>query len=556
MRLVEISGLPSSLSGNQLTFLLPGSSDTIYAKGLYYQKNSDTTYTWWGEIADHKGYVGIASNVGGKVVQISLEEKTYFLHPLSARYNAQVEFKPDTLIEQEPETETPHDITTDPNCEIDTCKAIANVLVLVTPEAKDEIMERYQNLTSQQQSLFSSLYLSLGILTLNFALLNSGITGKTARFVVEEFDDFNYDPQAIITNDVDNLIDNSAAGDRFLANRADMLILLTDSRYGTYSGAASLSYPVAIVEANYIGGPTYTFAHEVGHLLGARHNRKSNEGDEPDGPGCVYGYRFLLAGILTRYTIMAKMLEANAVRILSYSNPRIVILGTPIGTAGSDNTSHISETFCAVANNHQDDELEANILGPLLITCPQSATYAIDIDPPGNGIPGNPPYYISWMMGESPYTNYQSSGATFLGSSSSVTINSENINYDKFWLLAHVVSSDGVIANDLIEVEIEPCEHPKVLTQVDNFEGRLPLLSVFPNPAENYLILSNVQPEKHIQGSYFITNALGQILSAGNLSWENKNQQTEIRFNLVSGLYTLHVQTETTFASYKFMVQY
>jgi hypothetical protein len=554
MLLVEVAHLPTALSNDQLTFLLPGTLDTLHAKGFYFQKENDTTYTWWGEFSGHRGHLGIAANDSGKVVAMSLDGVNYMFHPLSARYNAQVELKQDTFTMQEPEIEPPVNITTDPSCDFDDCKGIATVLVLLTPEAVDEILGRYH---VSIQGVFAPVYLALGVQTLNFALLNSGIVGKSARFITEPFEEFEYDPFNDISSDLQNLAANSTAWGHYFVNRADLMILLTDSRYVPYLGAADLiNNNLAIVSANYMWGPDFVFTHEVGHLLGARHNRESNGGDEPDEDVCNFGYRFLLAGITPRYTVMAKMLDPGDQRVLAFSNPRITAAGTPIGTGDSDNAAYISKTFCDVADMQADDELQVDISGSLSIVCPQTATYTLNIDPPGAGIPGNGPYYISWVMGEAPFSHPNQQGAISLGHSSSATINSANINYDKLWLYVHILSSDGVMASDLIEVEIDPCAPiPKATAQSDFTVGQ-PYLRIYPNPSVDHLILHSTLPESSANGDYFISNALGEVVSAGNFSTNGKDDLQEFHFALDAGIYSLQVRTQSNVYSCKFIVQH
>ena len=94
LRLVSVNGLPSHLNGDQLTLLLPGTSDTLRARGLYLQKTGDTTYTWWGELPSAASYVGMAANGAGKLMTVSTATARYMLYPLSSRYNALVELYP------------------------------------------------------------------------------------------------------------------------------------------------------------------------------------------------------------------------------------------------------------------------------------------------------------------------------------------------------------------------------------------------------------------------------------------------------------------------------
>jgi hypothetical protein len=83
---------------------------------------------------------------------------------------------------------------------------------------------------------------------------------------------------------------------------------------------------------------TYSIAHEVGHILGARHDRAvdSTETPFPFGHGYVNG---------TKWRDMMSYREGcgGCPRIPYWSNPRIMYKGEPTGTAATDNARVILE---------------------------------------------------------------------------------------------------------------------------------------------------------------------------------------------------------------------
>lgn|GEM_PF-2498653 len=353
IRLVEVADIHTLITKNELTIIVPGTTDTLLARGMYHQNDSNSNYTWWGEVQGGLGSVGIASNEMGKLLHISYSGKSYVYYPLSSRYNAQVELQP-------------------------------------------------------------------------------------------------------------------SAWDRFQENRADLLVLLTDSRYGTITGLADFYLPAAIVSVGYMGYPRYNFVHEIGHLLGVRHNRVSNMGNEPDDAGCNFGYRFQYFGSSVGYTVMARMTDPGAFRILNFSNPRIELLGSPIGASGSNNSGYLSKNFCSIATKYfDDDELEVDISGPSSIICGGSGTYTAVITPHATGIPGLPPYTYLWGMGKLPFVSLgYPAGSTFLGNPPSVTIQSSSIDFDAYWLFLNIWSSDGVMTSDLINLQICLVRQPFLLQPV------------------------------------------------------------------------------------------
>jgi hypothetical protein len=100
-----------------------------------------------GEGQSKLGSVGIVANAAGKYMQVTISNKTYVYYPISTRYNVQIEVPPSLIKEEEPELSSPPP-PGPPECEFDDCKSVLTILVLVTDEAVDEILGKYQGLTT------------------------------------------------------------------------------------------------------------------------------------------------------------------------------------------------------------------------------------------------------------------------------------------------------------------------------------------------------------------------------------------------------------------------
>ena len=90
---------------------------------------------------------------------------------------------------------------------------------------------------------------------------------------------------------------------------------------------------------------TYSIAHEVGHILGARHDRYMDPNDTPF--PFAHGY---INGSKWRDMMSYQQGCGGCPRIPFWSNPRVQYQGEPIGTAATDNARVILEQAERVAN--------------------------------------------------------------------------------------------------------------------------------------------------------------------------------------------------------------
>ena len=135
--------------------------------------------------------------------------------------------------------------------------------------------------------------------------------------------------------------------------KADVAVLIIDN--SSYCGLASAimantNTAFATVAYNCATG-YYSFAHEIGHLQGARHDAAA---DSSSGPVCVnYDHGYLNTAKSWR-TIMAynnaSCAGGSCTRIQYWSNPSVKYMGDPTGVAGaSNNALCLSNTRATVA---------------------------------------------------------------------------------------------------------------------------------------------------------------------------------------------------------------
>ncbi|MEG4802837.1 FG-GAP-like repeat-containing protein [Microcoleus sp. ARI1-B5] len=203
----------------------------------------------------------------------------------------------------------------------------------------------------------------------NLGYENSGVNQRI-RIVHRE--EISYSESGNSITDLDRLRNTS---DGFLDNvhqlrntySADMVSLFVNNLESGICGRGSLmttpSYGFAnssftVIKTSCAVG-NLTFAHELGHNLGAQHNAESTGGDIAY--PYSYGYRDT-TGPNTFRTIMSYQTEPPTPpipRINRWSNPDLTHLGEPTGTSSTNNARTLNNTAIYAANwRHSNDNFE------------------------------------------------------------------------------------------------------------------------------------------------------------------------------------------------------
>ena len=149
---------------------------------------------------------------------------------------------------------------------------------------------------------------------------------------------------------------------------ADVVVLIVNrgdacgwSKVMPTVSARNESQAYAVVRQDCAGVPMWSFAHELGHIMGARHNR---EDDGTEGEPFAFNHGLVKKSATAAgrwHTIMAKQLEGCGAdsepectsRIPRWSNPNVRYpdaSGEPTGDAAHDNHKALEESAPTVAN--------------------------------------------------------------------------------------------------------------------------------------------------------------------------------------------------------------
>ncbi len=491
---VKVKKLKESLVKDALTVSLAGENITVKSKRFEYFGKDD--YIWSGELIGKSGYMLLAVKPEGIMGAIQYDDKFFLLQPLKNNFCLLVEHdiskyeKAVCPIEPSPQTNgfalQQRMQTIENPCTLSDgtfCPATIDVLLLITPEATNWITE---NMDFWSQVLYIPLLQAFT----NLALQNSGISNKQIRVRAVNFNT-PFSSNHNIEVAINDLINNTQAQNLRNLYKADLVVAITNNnynlfgspyfgQYGTLELEDAKSY--AIVEVQHSLGGFWSFPHEIGHLLGARHNRSNDGIGDDDEPSCGHGFRFTDGTGVIRKTMMAVGHQSEIDRtILHFSNPDIsynnAVTGSNVTGQEANNTKTIRNTGCIVQNFRTSPELDAYI-SYSGVTCNVLQLNA-SVSPAAPGMPGQSPYTYEWFLTLN--SMFDDNPANRIGTGS--TIYFYNSGISNFWIHLRVTSNDGVVK--VVSTPFNAsCDNNYYLTQGSTNQNTS--VNVYPNPSNGY----------------------------------------------------------------------
>jgi len=343
---VRIGKIEELLTNGELYIDLPNQNGSFTAHVKEFEYKSEKEYVWKGDIIDYDGNIVIFCQKGEIFGHIVFENKEYEIQTFGNN-TIFIEIDMNYVLKSKCGNHTFHspkkeqkDENTEKGEKNKSNTGLVRILVLYTSNAQNAVSNISQTATLAVNQISTALYNSdITYSELHVQKANTKYLGFTEN-------------SSDIVSDVTNLSDNYYAKQYRNQYQADLVVLLTDGNYhnGTVLGIVdeigpNNNHAYAIVEADFATS-NLTFAHEVAHLFGGRHQNDPNGTYE-------HGYYYTTGWWLWKKYHRTIMGTYNSTynRIPYYSNPDVEYYNKATGTSSSNDVARKLRTTSNTVEN-------------------------------------------------------------------------------------------------------------------------------------------------------------------------------------------------------------
>ena len=493
--LVDFGNLAQMQDQGKIKINIPDDEceDLVFkVKSVKYINEQD--YYWYGELLSSPneaecycqlGSIILISSQFGRIGYISIDDKTFELIELSQ--NRFALGKPDGSKFTEAEC------------------GVTNSIPYVNPDIIPDIQVRengncdvrclvlYTNKALEAEGGLAAINnrVNLAIAQTNQALRNSFIDDSQLRIELAGVEPLSFTETQLIRFDVNNLASTLDAQNLRSNFDADIVVLLTAGDYGSTFGIVRMIGPndntsYSIVQTGTATTGRFTFAHEVAHLFGARHN------DDPES-GIPHGHNFRTGNFIPcifgkkQLTILNKAGEAD-VRILHYSNPQVTYDDKKTGVNGTrDNAQQLRNTACTVAQFEETIRPFNVFVTGDINTCPCGGS-SLGVNIFGGTSGATYTYFGEKSIDGINWSTLSTISTAYIPPSAPPHHNCPEEDY--IFVRTHVVSSDGqedIASATIARIYEWPGQEEPCFNQSLNISEGYDNISVFPNPASGYI---------------------------------------------------------------------
>lgn len=533
---ISIDNFDSALNGRLLQANLPNEASTTFEADFPYSEQPGT-YNWVGYNLDgsyfkiYKWQDGVAGNA-----YLSASDNYYGIISLSTTRIILVRYDKEIMKGQDScGTESDQDDLEDDEVEErGGCQAnIIRVLFLFTPAAAAGASVPAtvaQTVISELNSTGNASGVDAIFVQANVALLPG---------FVENSD---------IKDDLKDVCDNSTAKNLRDASYADIVVLLTGphpglSAIGIADQTASNKRAYAVAEIVPAGDGTMTATHEVGHLLGGRHQRCST---------CNVGacqnatkHHGFLVGTTMKTTMTQLTCQAAQTRIGRWSNPDTPFMGLATGNDDNNNAKKINERAGKVCCFRDDPppsggggaQFQVEITGAgQVCSTQQYIPYQSSVIPASNG------YSYLWEVSETGIGNYTQVST----SSSWILMNASTLPGTWTTVRLTVTDANNSASWDFFEIHRVTCfgggkgveERSSSNTNQNLDVPSDGQVLVTPNPASETLTVKGINEWSTIT----ILDMNGRVFAKSYPTKEDGNELSLSIANFSSGVYIVSVK--------------